>query len=258
MLFALVFLCFLSGANWRTCCDQNINHEISSLSIWDIKTTSSTSGIKYGVFSLGGTKWSWGNEQVMKRIYEVCTAHSSLAYSLNISSILSRWLGRKGTWIGSHRSSYASVSTGLGGQASLTVMPMHTCEKTSSVTICPCHVYFYPTHGFNPRLGSLSLLAERRPPNNRFSLVLPHFLTSVEQWTIVPCKCWLCLLLRTLIRGLGPVVWGRRCMFSGLKRTICTTSFNVSSLPSTCGTGRAPLWWWEEMDATSIRLPFRS
>ncbi|XP_056600286.1 phosphoglucomutase-1-like isoform X2 [Triplophysa dalaica] len=48
-------------------------------------------------------------------------------------------------------------------------MHMHMCEKTSSVTICPCHVYFYPTHGSNPRLGSLSLLSDKRPPNNQFS-----------------------------------------------------------------------------------------
>lgn len=48
-------------------------------------------------------------------------------------------------------------------------MPMHMCEKTSSVTIWPCLVYFCPTHGSNPRLGSLSLLADKRPPNNQFS-----------------------------------------------------------------------------------------
>lgn len=146
MLFALVFLCFLSGANWRTCCDQNINQEISSLSIWDIKTTSSTSGIKYGVFSLGGTKWSWGNEQVMKRIYEVCTAHSSLAYSLNISSILSRWLGRKGTWIGSHRhrSSYASVSTGLGGKPLWQWCPCTRVRKHLQLPSAPAMFIFIP------------------------------------------------------------------------------------------------------------------
>ncbi len=173
-------------------------------------------------------------------------------------------LSKYRTWMRPRWSSYASASTGLWRRACLTVIPMHMCEKPSSVTKfifslltasiqlwgMPWGHKAYPPSP--PVPVTLSLLWEELTASPSF------FLNGLKQWTIVPCKFWLCLLLRTPTRGLERTAWGRRPMFSNLKRTTCTTSFNASSPPSTCGTGRAPLWWWVEMDATSIRLPFRS